>query len=200
VVEIYLIMKIFLVSTPKGETKHGELFKKLYEEVKRLGYIHTSGLIMQTAESFEEEMSKSREAQKHFYVSMKEAISKADICIFEASTPSFGVGYLIQESLSNSKPTIILFYKELHSYLLPGIEDEKLIAYTYTEDNYQKVLKKALEQAREKRDKRFNFFLSPKLLQYIEDVSKEQGVTKSKLLRDMIVEHMREYKENGNEE
>jgi len=185
-------MKIFLVSTPKGGEKLGDMFKKLYHEVEALGYTHTSNLIMSHPQDFETKMKSGENAHKSFYSEMRNAIHQADICIFEASTPSFGVGYLIQESLTHSKPTIVLFYKEPHSHLLTGIEDEKLIVENYDEKNYKLVLKKALDTAREKRDKRFNFFLSPKLLQYIDDASKEQGITKSKLLRDMIVKHMRD--------
>ncbi|MDP4011448.1 MAG: hypothetical protein Q8P72_04445 [Candidatus Roizmanbacteria bacterium] len=185
-------MKIFLVSTPKGGEKLGDMFQKLYHEVEVLGYTHTSKLIVSNPLEFEKKMKSDANANKSFYTEMRDAIQLADICIFEASTPSFGVGYLIQESLIHSKPTIVLFYKEPHSHLLTGVEDEKLIVEKYDEKNYAQVLRKALDHAREKRDKRFNFFLSPKLLQYIDDASKERSVTKSKLLRDMIVKHMRE--------
>ncbi|HRN69861.1 MAG TPA: hypothetical protein PLS49_01640 [Candidatus Woesebacteria bacterium] len=184
-------MKVFLVSTPIGETEHGQLFKKLYEEIKKLGYIHTSNLITQTSDEFLTKMKEGKQAHKEFYKSMIDGINNADICVFEASTPSFGVGYLIQSSLNSSKPTIVLFYKEVRSNLLPGIDDEKLVYHTYDETNYKKIIKKSLDEAREKRDKRFNFFLSPKLLNYLEKVSNTQGVTKSKILRDLIVEHMR---------
>lgn len=184
-------MKVFLISTPIGENILGDLYKKLYDELEHLGYAHVSNYINTHSKDFVELMEKGKEEQKKFYNEMVDSINKADICIFEASTPSFGVGYLIQHALTNSKPTIVLFYKNFKSYLLPGIDDEKLMVKTYDENNYKKVLKNALDQAREKRDKRFNFFLSPKLLNYLEVVSTEQGVTKSKILRDLIVEHMR---------
>lgn len=184
-------MKIFLISTPLGEKNLGEMFQNLYSELERLGYKHVSNYIATRSKDFVDLMEKGKEEQKKFYNEMVESINKADICIFEASTPSFGVGYLIQHSLSVSKPTVVLFYKNYKSYLLPGIDDEKLIVENYDEKNYKKILKKVLEQAREKRDKRFNFFLSPKLLNYLEKVSNDQGVTKSKILRDMIVDHMR---------
>ena len=185
-------MKVFLVSTPIGEQKLGEMFEKLYEELEKLGYQHISDFITLSSEEFTKEMSKGKDAQKEFYNKMVNNIRQADICIFEASTPSFGVGYLIQESLSNSKPTIVLFYKEMKSFFIPGIDDDKLIVKTYDESSYKKVLKSVVNIAREKRDKRFNFFLSPKLLNYLEQASNARGVTKSKLLRDMIVQHMRE--------
>jgi len=122
-----------------------------------------------------------------------ENIQKADICILEVSAHSLGLGYIAQKSLEMSKPTIILYYKDCVPFFLTGAEDDKLIVESYDEKSLQKVLKNSLIKAREKRDKRFNFFLSPKLLQYIDEGSKKRGITKSKLLRDMIVEHMREH-------
>lgn len=184
-------MKIFLVSTPKGEDRFGVTFQKLYTEVEKLGYTNVSDFISLTHEDFISEMSKGKDSQIRFYNEMIKSIQLADICIFEASTPSFGIGYLIEKALSNSKPTIVLFYKQFQSFLISGISDEKLIVKVYDEKNYRKVLKDSLDQAREKRDKRFNFFLSPKLLDYLEQASKKEGITKSKLIRDLIVDHMR---------
>jgi predicted DNA binding CopG/RHH family protein len=51
-----------------------------------------------------------------------------------------------------------------------------------------------LDHAREKRDKRFNFFISPKLLEFLEKTSNGDGITKSKYIRNLIVEHMRQNK------
>jgi len=186
-------MKIFITSTPLGDEETRQNYKNLYDEVERLGYEHVSNFIASEAiNKYYEEMHKGKTEHIKFFNTMVRSIQKADICIFEASTPSFGVGFLIQRSIDYSKPTIVLHTDSKTPYFLSGIENEKLIIRSYNNANYKKVLKKALGQAREKRDKRFNFFLSPKLLQYINDASKERGITKSKLLRDMIVDHMRE--------
>lgn len=185
-------MKIFFISTPRGEGKTRENYKKIYEFLADLGYEHITDFINTTTDDFYDEMHKGRDAHIKFYNKMVECIKKADICVFEASKPSLGVGYLIQLALGFFKPTLVLYYKENVTYFISGIEDEKLIVKQYSDNNYKEVLRKSLDIAREKRDKRFNFFLSPKLLQYTSDAAKERGVTKSKLLRDLIVKHMRE--------
>lgn len=185
-------MKIFFVATPRAENKIRESKLHFYDLISDLGYEHVSSFAKSTSQDFFEEMKKGRDAHKEFYNEMVDSIQKADICLFEASNPSLGVGFLIQRALDYSKPTIVLYYKDNITYFLSGIEDEKLIIKSYDEKNYKKILKEVLESAREKRDKRFNFFLSPKLLQYIDDEAKEHGITKSKLLRDMIVKHMRD--------
>ena len=185
-------MKVFLVSTPRGEGQLRENYKIIYEEITKLGFDHVSKFIGTTSEDFYSKMSEGREAHVNFYSEMVDSIQAADICIFEASMPSLGVGFLIQRALEYSKPTIVLYYKDNTPYFLSGIQDNKLIVEGYSDSTLKKIIKKVLNDAREKRDKRFNFFLSPKLLNYLEQASNERGVTKSKLLRDMIVRHMRE--------
>jgi hypothetical protein len=187
-------MKVFFVSTPRGEGELRENYQLLYKEIAKMGFTHVSDFIPTTeADDFYSEMEKGRESHKKFYHTMVSSIQQADICVFEATMPSLGVGFLIQLSLDNSKPTLVFYHKENTPYFLSGIDDDKLIVKSYDNKNYKKVLKQALTIAREKRDKRFNFFLSPKLLNYLEDVSNQQGVTKSKILRDLIVEHMRSH-------
>lgn len=191
-----ILMKIFFISTPRGTDVLRQNYQRLYDTITKMGYSHVSDFITTTAaDKFYDEMHKGRDAHKKFYNEMVEDIQKADICVFETSIPSLAIGFLIQRALDYSKPTIVMYYKDNIAYFLSGIDDEKLITVSYDEKNYKKILKKALEQAREKRDKRFNFFLSPKLLNYIENASNEHGITKSKLLRDMIVAHMRENEE-----
>jgi len=193
-------MKVFFVGTNRSEDKLLKNYELLYNEIKNLGYSHLSDFTLTATKDFQEQMKEGRDKHIAFYNEMIKDIQAADICIFEASSPSLAVGFLIQRSLDYSKPTIVLYYKDNLVYFLSGTEDEKLIKASYTEDNYKKVIRDALVNAREKRDKRFNFFLSPKLLNYIEEASKERGITKSKLLRDMIVNHMRENKEIADEE
>ncbi|MDA1317160.1 MAG: hypothetical protein O3B87_04005 [bacterium] len=186
-------MKVFFTATYEGEQQYGKYYHLLFEEIKKLGYEHVDDEVVSISyDEYIKKMSKGRDAQLNNFHNKMQHIQDTDICILEVSAHSLGLGYIAQRALEMSKPTIVLYYKNNTPFFLQGSEDEKLIVLSYDEKNYKKVLKKALEQAREKRDKRFNFFLSPKLLQYIDDASRERGITKSKLLRDMIVNHMRE--------
>lgn len=186
-------MKVFFTATYEGEKEFGEFYKLVYEELEHLGYTHLDNeAISITYDEYIDRMAKNRDARVKNYQKKMKHIQDADICVIESSAHSLGNGFIVQKALESSKPTIVLYYKNNTPFFLSGVEDEKLIVASYDEKNYVQVLRKALDHAREKRDKRFNFFLSPKLLQYIDDTSKERGVTKSKLLRDMIVKHMRE--------
>lgn len=187
-------MKVFLCGSPRGEKLFSDQYKKLYTELEKLGYTNVNDDILKlTTDVFTEMMDKGgRDAYIDLYKRRMKGIQEADICIFEASVHSLGVGYLVERALANSKPTIVLYYTNHVPHLLSGVEHEKLLVKSYDDKNYKKILNEVLDSARERRDKRFNFFLSPKLLEYLEHASKKEGVTKSKLIRDLIVDHMRQ--------
>lgn len=185
-------MKVFYTATYQGTEQFGKYYKLLYDEIANLGYEHLDHEVVNiTYDGYLKKMAKGRQAQVTNYNEVINYLKKSDICILETSAHSLGLGFIVQKSLEMGKPTIVLYYKDNTPYFLHGVEDDKLIVKSYDEKNYKKVIKNALNEAREKRDKRFNFFLNPKLLTYLETVSAEQGVTKSKILRDLIVEHMR---------
>lgn len=185
-------MNVFFTATYQGEKQFGKYYKKIFDEIQLLGYTHLDPEVVNiTYEGYLKKMAQGREAQVSNYHETVNFIKKADICVLETSAHSLGLGFIVQKSLEMSKPTIVLYYDNNIPYFLAGVDDEKLIIKSYNDKNIKKVLIESFDLARERRDKRFNFFLSPKLLEYLELASKKEGVTKSKLIRDLIVDHMR---------
>jgi len=109
--------------------------------------------------------------------------------VFYCSFGSLSIGFIIERSLEFNKPTIVLYYKDNLPFFLSGIKDEKVIVMKYDDDTIVQVVEKALQIASELRDKRFNFFISPELLSYLESSSKKEGVTKSLFIRNLLLEH-----------
>lgn len=189
-------MRVFFSCSLQDEKFDNTLFHKIYKEIENLGYDHVDQEVVNlTREQFNKLKEETREVQVKRYNDKLEAIKKADICIFETSPHSLSTGFLIHAALDQQKPTIALYYQDMVPFFLSGIENEKLMIQSYSEKTLKKVLRDLLEQAREKRDKRFNFFISPKLLEFLERASTGDGITKSKYIRNLIVEHMREHKE-----
>lgn len=184
-------MKVFFYSSP-ASTKYDNFIHIAYDEIKKLGYDHLNDEIKTNA--IRNVLTHNQFPDPAYIENVGGLmlnLIKADICVFDVSFQSLASGYLIDKSLEAGKPTIVL-YTENIPHILSVLNDEKLIVKNYTDEKtLKKAVKTTLEQAREKRDKRFNFFLSPKLLTYLENTSNSQGVTKSKILRDLIVDHMR---------
>lgn len=193
-------MKVFFSVSPKAKSNLGKIYKTLYDEILRLGYTHVSNeAVAEDSDSFYNEMEQGgKEKHEDLFKEKIKSIQSADINIFDVSVPGIGLGFNVEKSLELNKPTVVLFYEKNTPYFLSGIDDEKLVLKGYSDKNHKKVLREALEIARERRDKRFNFFISPKLLEYLEKASNAEGITKSKFIRNLIVRKMRD--QNSTEE
>ncbi len=186
-------MKVFFTASQRGKKEFGPHYLSIQKGIKAAGYTLIEDDIASTAPNklYDDLEGGGQKASVDFYKNKLEKIEKADMNVFECSTHSLSIGFVIEKSLQANKPTIVLYYKDLIPYFLTGSEDEKLLLKSYDDNNLTSVLNNSLTLARERRDKRFNFFISPKLLEYLEKTSKEQGVTKSKFIRNLILAHMK---------
>ncbi|MCX7997247.1 MAG: hypothetical protein N2691_05880 [Patescibacteria group bacterium] len=185
-------MKVFLTSAYTSEKDTRARLRCIYDEIARLGYTHLfDENIRLSYEEFAEKFKDSEKEYANHSLRFIKNIQIADICVFEVSIHSIGIGFSIEKSLEMNKPTVVIYLKGHRPIFLSGVADEKLIIREYTEKNYKKIIAEALDIARERRDKRFNFFISPKLLEYLENASAAEGVTKSKFIRNLIVNKMR---------
>jgi predicted DNA binding CopG/RHH family protein len=194
-------MKIFFTASLRGKDDFGSCFDTIYNEIDRLGYIHTDKIILDLNNvEYQQEYGENKESQFKIYKSSLGNMKLADMCVFEISNHDLDIGYLLNKSLELGKPTIAMYNVSYKPSFLLGMEDEKFILRGYTERNLKKVLREAVDAARERRDKRFNFFISPKLLEYLEKTSTRKGITKSKFIRNLITDHMRREKGPEDEE
>jgi len=172
-------MKVFFTASQKGKSYFEQYYKRIVEETEIMGFLILKDDIIDT---------KEEEYNKLYHDKLK-ALQEADVCVFEATVPSFSVGYLIAKSLEFNKPTIVLYFKDNVPYFLLGISNEKLIARNYNDSNLNKILEEAYKAASQLRDKRFNFFITPDLLNYLDETSRSNNVTKSMFIRKLILDH-----------
>ncbi|OGK20860.1 hypothetical protein A2866_04850 [Candidatus Roizmanbacteria bacterium RIFCSPHIGHO2_01_FULL_39_8] len=188
-------MRVFFTASLRGTNEFKNYYKNIYRETENLGYVHLDKEIfaLSSQKYYKSIENAGRKAFVDLYNRKMKHLKEADICIFECSLHSLSIGFLIQKALDFNKPTIVLFLKDHVPHFLAGIEDEKLIVHEYEEKTLNSVLRKCFDDAREKRDKRFNFFISPRLLTYLEKTSSALGITKSKFIRGLLIEHMKKF-------
>lgn len=188
-------MKIFFTASQRGKEKYDDNFKAIVDCITALGHQNLDDrMLNSTVAGFYGKMKTDGQAayQKLFNENVQ-FIKKADINIFECSWQSFSVGYMVQKSVELNKPTIVLYVDNSPHppYFILGANDEKLILKSYNLENLKTVLKDAIEKASTLADKRFNFFISPSLLTYLNENSRKQGITKSTFIRNLILEYRR---------
>ena len=136
------------------------------------------------------------EDKKKLYESMILNMDKSDFCVFEASYPStIHIGHEISLALERNKPVIVLYTKDHEPILFKGIQGKKIIWLEYNDQNIEKVLNDAIEDSKKNMDVRFNFFVSPKNLTYLDWVAQTKKVPRSVFLRDLIDREMKKDKE-----
>ena len=185
-------MKIYFTAPIKGVELIENHIKEIYETIKKLGYIQIDDIVnrLNQGDDFYEKLDKGGKNTHSFY--FEETITKiksSDINIFECSIPSLGVGFQVVKSLDYNKPTIVLYQKDNLPHFLAGTQNDKFFLREYTSKNLVNVVTNTIEEAKHAADKRFNFFISPSLLSYLEEESKKFDMTKSAFIRKLIIEH-----------
>ena len=186
-------MKIFFVASQRGKEKYEKNYKAIFDTIEALGHRNLDDrMFKSTVEGFYSKMKKDgQDAYQKLFNENVQFIKQADINIFECSWQSFSIGYMVQKSVELNKPTIVLYDETTaHTpYFILGANEEKLIVKTYTLDNLKNTLTDAIDRASTLADKRFNFFISPSQLNYLNEQSRKQGITKSTFIRNLILEY-----------
>ncbi|PIV08749.1 hypothetical protein COS52_01060 [Candidatus Roizmanbacteria bacterium CG03_land_8_20_14_0_80_39_12] len=190
-------MKIYFTSPIRGIDQIEDHVRAIYEVIKKLNYVHVDNVIarLDQGRSFYDKLDKGGKiTHSSYFDETIDRIKMADINVFECSVPSLGVGFQIEKSIDYNKPTIVLYLKGNIPHFLAGTQNDKLFLREYTKENLAQVVSDVIEDAKHSADKRFNFFISPSLLSYIEEESKKFDMTKSAFIRRLILEHKKKGK------
>lgn len=184
-------MKIFFTASQRGKKYFDEYYNIIYKKVEERGFHHIdSTLVNMSVDDFYNRFEqKGLQSYNDLYKENLELIKEADVVVFECSFNSLSIGFMVEKALEMNKPTIVLYLKEHTPYFLAGTKEDKLIAKSYTKDDLEKIVDKVIDEAIQLRDKRFNFFISPGLLTYLENAARQEGITKSAFLRNLLLAH-----------
>ena len=122
-------------------------------------------------------------------------VKECDAMIVEASTPSFGVGYLLAQALNERRPVLCLYPEDkdidLLSDSINGSTSSLITLRRYRPDTLSSMVTDYLNGLDLNPLKKFNFVASKEIVDFIEDAAKKAGKSKSEFLRDLIVrDHM----------
>lgn len=177
-------MKVYFSSSVRTKKFYDENIKKIHQLIGELGYKLTSDFIIKVKPK--EFYKRSPQEAVSFYKKMVKEIKEANICVFEISLDSSGIGYSINMALDSGKPVIALHAPERKPYLLQMINHPKVQVLEYASGDLKEVLKDALEFAKEQMDIRFTFFITPKIAQYLDFIKKKRKVARATFLRSLI--------------
>lgn len=191
-------MKVFFNASLHGKKEFQENYNKIFNALKR-----TDAEIL-AAPALEHDVDdlvgETSEAASNYYENLLRWIKQADIVFFEVSFPSTSIGYEIALALQQSKPVVAFRAKgSKRNVILDTIEDEKLQLIEYTPlENIDSLVSDSIEFALGQADTRFNFFISPRIAEHLDWISREKKVPRAVYLRQLIERDMMKNKEfNG---
>ena len=186
-------MKIFFNASLTGKKVYGVQYGKINELLSQQSGCTVNSPV--TKGDVAKVVLETTVDAENYYTKLLRWIKSADICIFEVSYPSLGIGHEITLALHFGKPVIALFIKGKNPYIFEGIPDDKLQVLEYQNEDLKALIPSAIAYATEQVDTRFNFFISPQIGNYLDWVAKRKRVPRAVYLRRLIEEDMRNSKE-----
>lgn len=168
-------------------------FERICSLIKGLGHeLVTDHVLKRTWADIENE---DAEESKLMTKKLHGWIQKADVVIFEVSTPSVSIGYEVALAFTNYIP-VILLYREKTGQVphgLKGIDNELLQMLPYNDDSLPDTLALALDYAQNQITKRVYITLTVPLLRYLDWIERTHKLNVSMYMRLLIEDDM-----NGN--
>ncbi len=177
-------MKIYFTAAISQKDKFDN-YSQIIQTLKKIDpSVQHKHITDQTIELIQSETDDQR---VDYYKFALKQINKADIIVIEASFPStLNIGHEISVALEKGKPVIVLYKTGYDSFFLHGLKSDKLILVEYDDEDLTQLLEEAIQFAKDQSDTRFNFFIGPNQLKFLDDVSKQRRIPRSVFLRRLI--------------
>ena len=188
-------MQVYFVASSRLVGKDTELYSRIYSTINS-EHKMVSDKVLKWIKSGIKDLSKeSIETKKENYLHVVKCIKKADIVVMEISGHSVSMGFILSKAMEENKPVIALYTAEMDPVFVKGIVSSKLILAEYKKENIEQVISDSINKAKCLVDMRFNFFVSPKILNYLDWVAHKRMIPKSVFLRHLIEREMKKDKE-----
>lgn len=164
-------------------------FRKIVRVIHNQGHSLTRDWVEPTYEIAKKDKDYGKQDWRAIYKDNMEAIARADLVIFEVTTQSFAVGYMVAAALQQKKPVLLLARGEdaLYGTFASGMDESLVTSKVYGDDNLEAIVLEFLEKNRiDNKDLRFNFFIDRQIYNYLRWAAYKTGKTKAEILRDLV--------------
>ncbi|MCH7951210.1 hypothetical protein IH980_00535 [Patescibacteria group bacterium] len=186
-------MNVFFNASISGKREFKDNYRQIVESIEQLGHmVHSPHAIGRNIRDIAGETAEEAGA---YYRRLRNNISRANICVFEVSYPSTGIGHEVTIALNLNKPVVALHVKDRPPYILEAIPSDDLQVLEYSLNTLKRILTDAVHIASEQMDTRFNFFISRRLSSYLDWISRKRRIPRAVYLRQLIKKEMSKQRE-----
>lgn len=184
-------MQVYFLASSRLVEKDRELYKRMYDCIADGNKMISDKVLKWTKMGVRDLRNEPLKVKRENYEYLVKCLKKAEIVVTEVSGHSMLAGYLISQALDMNKPVVALYTADSKPVFIAGINNKKFFLVEYDKENIEKVLKKTFKEVSSLIDVRFNFFVSPKILTYLDWVGQKRMVPKSVFLRNLIEKEMK---------
>ena len=186
-------MRIYFTASVRGKKEFGENYVEIVKVLNKMGHKVFAEHILD--DNLPEISHLSKEDAKKNYHRILTEMKKAEVVVAEVSKQSLSVGHELTEAMLLNKPLIVLYFGDAKPGLLFGSNYDKMQIAKYSLENIKQMLENLVETASKHVDVRFNFFVSPKILNYLDWIAQKRMIPRSVFLRNLIEKEMKKDKE-----
>jgi len=169
------------MSSPRAKEKYIKQYTSIFKTIEKMGHKNVTDFIL----NVDEEKFYLSDISS-FYKKTNKQLKNSDICIFDATIPSLAIGHLISTAIQFGKPVIIFYVGENPPHFLTGLNDNKVQLIHYEDHKLTNILSDALDYASSQQDTRFNFFVAPKHINFMDWIAHNKKIPRSVFLRRLI--------------
>lgn len=190
-------MQVYFVASSRLVEKDMDLYGRMYKCISNGNKMISKKVLRWLKMGVKDLRHKSLKFKQENYKESVKCVKKAEVVVMEVSGHSMSAGYLICRALDMNKVVIALYKKETKPVFIGGIINPKLFLVEYDESNLEEIVKETFRKIMKLIDVRFNFFVNPKILTYLDWVTSKKKMPKSVFLRNLINKEMKKDKEFG---
>ncbi len=188
-------MQVYFIASSRLVTKNKGIYERIYRAIEVDNKMVSDKVWQWIKKGVKNFSGATIEAKKENYKRTVKAISKSDMVVMEISGHSMSMGYILSQAMEQNKPVVVLYKKGRDPIFVEGIVNSKLVLAEYSQQNLEKVISEAIGKAKCLVDVRFNFFVSPRILNYLTWVSEKRRLPKAVFLRNLIEREIKKDRE-----
>lgn len=186
-------MRAYFSAALFQKDKLGDNYRRIVDCLVSKGY---QVLEDTTKVTLDDAIAKSDKERVDYYKNVLKWVDRSDVVVVEASFPStLSIGHEISLALEKNKPVVVMYLNGRDPSFMLGLRSDRVIWAKYSGSDLEETLGNALVKAKNMADVRFNFFVSPRILNYLDWVAKKRMTPRSVFLRDLIEREMKKDKE-----
>ena len=178
-------MKIFNTASWYGRKKYLKYYNLVLSAIEKTGV----ELIATEKGNYKEILSGAEKAKLPterliHYEAIRRGILSADAVIIEISNEDFQLGHEATLAIQAKKPVLCL---SVHEDFSEKINNPYFFAAKYSEYTVEEIIEEFIKRCQKRQlSERFNLFISPNEVQYLEKTAADRKMNKSEYLRSLI--------------